>query len=238
VASRRINAIVAPNDQCAPIQRSPAGHFVQIQFEDTRESLHSALTRAIEQIDGATITLRRLLVLVGEHGLLFLCALLTIPFLIPVSIPGVSTVFGAAIILISIGITLNRLPWLPDRLMDKELDAAKLKGILRRGLDVVARVEAYVKPRYRALTGSAMANRINGLALIFAGLLLMAPLGLVPFSNTLPAFAILLLAIGMAQRDGLLVIAGYCMIVATLVYFGVLAWLAFVAGQGLYGVFG
>ena len=211
---------------------------MSIEFKDSRESLHAALTRAIEQIDGATITLRRLLVLVGEHGLLFLCALLTIPFLIPVSIPGVSTVFGAAIILISLGITTNRMPWLPDRLMDRELDAVKLSGILRRGANVVAKVEAYIRPRMGAITDGAVASRVNGLALIFSGVLLMAPLGLIPFSNTLPAFAILLLAVGMSQRDGLVVIAGYAMIVATLVYFGVLAYLAFIAGQGLAGLFG
>lgn len=209
-----------------------------IEFDDTKKSLHATLSEAIDRIDGDTITLRQLLVLVGEHGMLFLCAMLTIPFLIPVSIPGVSTVFGAGIVLIALGITLNRLPWLPDRLMDRELDATKLKGILNRGLSVVARVEAYVKPRYSAITGTAVANRINGLAIVFAGVLLMAPLGLVPFSNTLPAFAILLLSVGMAQRDGLVVIAGYVMILATLIYFGVLAWAAFAAGRGLAGVFG
>ena len=211
---------------------------MSIEFADTRESLYQALTRAIDSIEGSTITLRKLLALVGEHGLLFLCALLTIPFLIPVSIPGVSTVFGAAIILISIGITTNRMPWLPDRLMDKELDAVKLSGILRRGAEVVARVETYIRPRAQAITGSGVASRVNGLALIFAGVLLMAPLGLIPFSNTLPAFAILLLAVGMSQRDGLVVLAGYAMIVATLIYFGVLAGLAFAAGQGLAGLFG
>lgn len=208
------------------------------EFQDARESLYQALTRAIAQIDGPTVTLRRLLVLVGEHGMLFLCALLTIPFLIPVSIPGVSTVFGAAIILISLGITMNRLPWLPDRLMDRELDAVKLSGILRRGADVVARVEAYIRPRMGAITDGPVASRINGLALIFSGVLLMAPLGLIPFSNTLPAFAILLLAVGMSQRDGLVVIAGYAMILASVIYFGVLAYLAFIAGQGLAGLFG
>lgn len=209
-----------------------------IQFADTRETLYAALTRAIDSIDGPTLTLRRLLALVGEHGLLFLCALLTIPFLIPVSIPGVSTVFGAAIILVSVGITTNRMPWLPDRLMDKELDAVKLTSILKRGANVVAKVEAYIRPRAQAITGSGFASRVNGLALIFAGVLLMAPLGLVPFSNTLPAFAILLLAVGMSQRDGVVVVAGYAMIVATIVYFCVLAWLAFTAGRGLLGLFG
>ena len=204
-----------------------------IATNDTKASLHGTLSNAIDSIDGTTITLRRLLVLVGEHGLLFICALLTIPFLIPVSIPGVSTVFGAAIILVSIGITLNRLPWLPDRLMDRELDAVKLSGILRRGVNVVARVERYIRPRAGSVTDGPVAGRVNGLALIFAGGLLMAPLGLIPFSNTLPAFAILLLAVGMAQKDGVVVLAGYAMIVATLVYFGALAWLAFAAGQGI-----
>ena len=115
---------------------------MSVEFSNARESLHGALTRAVDRIEGETITLRQLLELVGEHGLLFLCALLTIPFLIPVSIPGVSTVFGAAIILIAIGITMNRLPWLPSRIMDKELDAKRLTGILRRGIAIVARIEA------------------------------------------------------------------------------------------------
>ena len=208
---------------------------MSIEFQDARESLDQALLRAIAQIDGPTVTLRRLLALVGEHGMLFLCALLTIPFLIPVSIPGVSTVFGAAIILISLGITMNRLPWLPDWLMDRELDAVKLSGILRRGANVVAKIGAYIRPRMGAITDGAVAGRVNGLALVSSGVLLMAPLGLIPFSNTLPAFAILLLAVGMSQRDGAVILVGYAMIAATLLYFGLLAYLVFVAGQGLAG---
>ena len=211
---------------------------LSIEFHDTKESLHATLTRAIDSIEGRTITLKQLLEIVGEHGLLFLCALLTIPFLIPVSIPGVSTVFGAAIILIAVGITMNRMPWLPQRLTEREFDAERLTDILRRGAGIVARVERWISPRMTAMTEGAAISRINGLAMIFAGVLLMAPLGLIPFSNTLPAFAILLLAIGIAQRDGLVVLAGYGMIVATLVYFGVLAWLAFAAGQGLAGLLG
>ena len=210
---------------------------MSVEFSNARESLHGALTRAVDRIEGETITLRQLLELVGEHGLLFLCALLTIPFLIPVSIPGVSTVFGAAIILIAIGITMNRLPWLPSAIMDRELDAARLTGILRRGIAIVARIEAYIRPRMEGLTEGAVMGRVNGLALIFGGVLLMAPLGLIPFSNTLPAFGILLLAVGMSQRDGLVVLAGYGMLVATVIYFGALAWAAYAAGRGLAGFF-
>lgn len=66
----------------------------------------------------------------------------------------------------------------------------------------------------------------------------MFPLGLVPFSNTLPAVAILFLSLGMLERDGLLIVAGYLMNVATIFYFGALAIGAVVAGQGMLSLIG
>lgn len=206
-------------------------------FQDTKDPLHVTLEKTLESIDTPTISLRRLFDLMGEQGLLFLCALLTIPFLLPVSIPGLSSVFGPAIILIAAGITANRMPWLPRRLARKEFDAGKLKGTLKRGLSAVARIERFIRPRLKGLTASGMPARINGVALIFSALLLMAPFGIIPFTNTLPAYAILLMSIGMSQRDGLVVIAGYLLILATLAYLGALAWLATQAGQGLFSFF-
>jgi hypothetical protein len=50
----------------------------------------------------------------------------------------------------------------------------------------------------------------------------MAPFGFVPFSNTLPALALILLSVGMMQRDGGLVLLGYLAIAATVIYFGLL----------------
>lgn len=206
-------------------------------FEDTSDSLQTSLQRTLDSMTEPTVTLRRLFDLVGEQGLLFLCAILTIPFLLPVSIPGVSAVFGSGIILIAAGITRNRLPWMPRRLLDRELDSEKLSGILRRGARIVARIERFIKPRLKGITSRGLAARINGLALIFGGILLLLPLGLIPFSNTLPAYGILFLAIGMIQRDGLLVILGYVMHVSACVYLGILAWLAMRAGEGLAGLF-
>jgi hypothetical protein len=60
----------------------------------------------------------------------------------------------------------------------------------------------------------------------------MLPFGLVPFSNTLPALAALLLALGLIERDGVSIAAGYVMNVVTIVYFGSLVAGAIAAGQG------
>ncbi|HEX2147663.1 MAG TPA: exopolysaccharide biosynthesis protein, partial [Pseudorhizobium sp.] len=185
-----------------------------------------------------TVTLRELMSEVGEHGLLLMCALASLPFLIPVSIPGVSTVFGFAIILISLSVSFNRMPWLPKRILDKRLDTAKLVPALDKGANIVSRLDGYLKPRMIGFVTGPMMNRLNGLAIAFSGVLLMFPLGLIPLSNTLPGIAILLLATGMIQRDGLIVAAGYAFIVITIIYFVALGLLAFSAGQGIATIIG
>src|SRR5690554_5229403 len=205
-----------------------------MQFDDTSESLSATLARTIDGIQGETVTLRELMAAIGEQGLLLLCALATLPFLIPVSIPGVSTVFGAAIVLLAVAVTLNRAPWLPARILDRQLDAAKLLPALRKGVKLVSRIDAWVRPRALAMTAGRM-TVVNGCVLVFGGLLLMAPFGLIPFSNTAPAVGILLLTIGMIQRDGLFVLLGYLGTVLTVIYFSVLLYAVFWAGGALLG---
>lgn len=204
-----------------------------IEFQDNSTSLSGTLRQLINGIKGQSVTLRELMDAVGEQGLLLICAVASLPFLIPVSIPGVSTVFGAAIILISLAITANRLPWLPKKILDRQLDTRKLVPALEKGVNIVSRLDRFLKPRLSALTTGKFVNRLNGLAITLAGVLLMFPLGLIPFSNTLPGIAILLLSTGMIQRDGLIVLGGYLFNVITVIYFGVLAYAAFSAGQGL-----
>ena len=208
-----------------------------IGFKDTDRKTSELLEDILHSIKGEYITLRDLLGMMGESGLLLLCAFLSLPFLFPVSIPGVSTVFGAGIVLISAAITLNRLPWLPQKVADRRLESGKLRPVLERGVTFLRKIDRFFKPRMGALTTGAVMNRVNGLVLMGAGLLLMAPLGLIPFSNTLPGVAILLLAAGISQRDGLVVLGGYVMVVLTIVYFAALAYLAYSAGQGL-NIFG
>ncbi|WP_309084735.1 exopolysaccharide biosynthesis protein [Chelativorans sp.] len=209
-----------------------------MRFEDTSHSLRETIQKMVDSIDGRTVTLREIVELTGEQGLLLLCAILTLPFLLPVSIPGVSTVFGLAIILISVGIMLNRAPWLPKKIAERPIDAEKLIPTLKKGSHIVGRIERVIKPRIEGLTKGTAVSRFNGLVLMLGGVLLMFPLGFVPFSNTLPAFGVLFLAIGIAQCDGLFVLAGYGLTIATLIYFALLGYGAFAAGQGLSSMFG
>jgi hypothetical protein len=208
---------------------------VKTEFQDTDVTLAQSLRRTATDIDGEAITLEELLELVGEQGLLLFCTLLVLPFLLPVSIPGVSTIFGIVIILIGIGVTLNRVPWLPARLMHHAITRDHLLPVLDHGAKVFDRLERWVKPRLQNLTTGALTNRLHGMALTFGGILLLFPLSFVPFSNTLPAFSILFLIFGMLQRDGYFIIAGYVFLGLTVLYFGGLALLVIVGGYTLLG---
>ncbi len=194
-----------------------------VEFRDSTASLSRALRDLAHSIDGEKVTVRELLSMIGEQGLLLALMFLTLPFLVPISIPGVSTVFGLVAILVAIGVTFNRIPWLPDRLLDRPLDAVKLREAIERGAQTFSRVDKISHPRLQRLTTGRVMNRLAGLGLLAGAILLIFPLGLVPFSNTLPAWSMLLLAAGMLQRDGLLILLGYLFLLATVVYFSALA---------------
>ena len=202
-------------------------------MKDTTRKTSELLEEVIGSIRSEHVTLRDLLAILGENGLLLFCGFLSLPFLFPVSVPGVSTVFGAGIVLISAAITLNRLPWLPGRVADRRLESGRLVPVLERGVRVLRRFDRFFRPRLRFLITGTVVNRVNGLALMAAGFLLMLPLSFVPFSNTLPAVAVLLLSAGISQRDGLVVAAGHAMIALTVVYFWAIVFAAYRAGQSL-----
>ena len=96
-------------------------------------------------------------------------------------------------------------------------------------MEWVRRMERISRPhRLSALAGGRGIDTLNNLAFILAALLLMAPFGFVPFSNTFPAVALLLYAVGLIQRDGGAILLGHLANIATIIYFGVL-----IGGGGL-----
>jgi hypothetical protein len=189
----------------------------------TGTSLGEQLADIIDRLPEDHLSLGELLDVFSDEGLLLLTILLTLVFLIPVSIPGVSTVFGAAILLVGISRLIGRPLWLPQRLKARALPADRLRPGLKAGMTWVRRLERISRPhRLRVFVDGRAQDVFNNLAFILAALLLMAPFGFVPFSNTLPALALLLYAIGFIQRDGGAVLLGHLSNIGTMIYFGVL----------------
>ncbi len=202
-----------------------------VQFRNPEVRLSAALDKTRRAVSGHEVTLRDLLAHVGEQGLLVFCAILAMPFLLPVTLPFMSTALGFPMLLIGIAVVLNRVPWLPSRLLDHALPSATVQHVLERAAHAADRFEHLVRPRLLALTASALANSIHGVVLVIAVLVLMAPLPLVPFANTLPAIGVILLCLGMAERDGVVILLGHLATLIAAAFVGTLLWLAAKAGS-------
>jgi hypothetical protein len=185
-------------------------------------SLRDKLHQLIQQLPEDRASVQSIVDSLGREAFVFLALVLTLPFLVPVSIPGISTVFGAVIALIGVSIMLNRDPWLPQRYLKREFSSARLRQALAKGADWLHRLEKFSQPRWSALVHGAVMNRFNGLMLVMAALLLMAPFGLIPFTNTLPGVAIIFLCLGLLQNDGRSIALGYVANLLTVVYFGLI----------------
>jgi hypothetical protein len=96
------------------------------QAEQRASSVLSELARTLPN-EG--MTLGELLTQLGERGELMACMLLTVPFLLPLSIPGSSIPFGLLIALHGLGILMHRVPWLPEEPIGPPLDSAAPRGL-------------------------------------------------------------------------------------------------------------
>lgn len=199
------------------------------QAEFAKDSLGEKLQIIINNLPEEKLTLAEIRDLLGQDGMLLFTALLTIVFLIPVSIPGVSTIFGGTILFMGISLLFNRNLWLPARFLKKELPAEKLRSGFNSGLKWFHRLEKISKPhRVRFLTDNKAARIVNGCSIVLGAMLLMMPFGLIPFSNTLPALALLFYSIGVLQKDGCSILLGHLSSIVTIIYFTVL-----ISGSGM-----
>ncbi len=159
-------------------------------------------------------------VLQGRAYLLLL-VLLALPFCTPIPLPGVSTPFGLVVALIGLRPALGMKPWLPARLLKTELPAGFFGKLIKFTRRLVGVFEKLLRPRVLLLTNTEVLRRLHALAICFAGLALLLPLP-IPFTNTFPAWAILLIACGLLERDGLFVLAGHVVFAAGVAYFFIL----------------
>lgn len=183
-------------------------------------SLREKLEMMIKNIPENEVTLREIFDSFGNESLMLLIIFLSLVFLIPVSIPGVSTVFGTAILLVGISMLFNRQLWLPKKIAHRPISSEKLTTVMERALVFFRRVERFVRPnRFHWMIKDGKTELFNKLSLILATLLLMVPFGFIPFSNTLPALAILFLTVGMLEKDGGSIFVGHLIILLTIIYF-------------------
>lgn len=210
-----------------------------IHLREVEKRMSETLAEVAAALPPESLTVRELLERLGEQGLLLACIIVSLPYLVPVSIPGMSTLSGVLIVLVGIALATSTVPWLPRRLLDRNLPAERFRKLLGASAARFRRVEHLLKPRVLWLTGGRLMNAINGGLLVYNGALLAAP-SVIILMNTLPGVAAMAISAAILERDGLLLLVGYVLTLAATVYFAAVA-IAFYMGAdwalGQFGVF-
>jgi hypothetical protein len=137
------------------------------------------------------------------HGLLV--AALALPNALPIYLPGLSAVFGLPLVFLALQLAIARdRLWLPKSLMRRSLSRALFARMARSLVPYLARLERALKPRMTELISPAM-ERTIGVLSVFLGLLLSLPIPLTNIPLTIP---LVVLGVGLAERDGLMVAVG------------------------------
>lgn len=193
-------------------------HAVETPAEAS-ERLSDALRRLLHEAGGRSLQVREMIEILHGKGLQMMVILLCLPFLSPVTIPGISMPFGLAIALCGLRIAFGHKPWLPAFILDRRFSAHALERMVHFGCKVYGRIEKVVRPRLSYLFVGPGMTMLVGLSISLAGILLSLPIPPpFPLTNTLPGFALIFLALGIMEKDGVLILVGYALTMISLIY--------------------
>ena len=134
-----------------------------------------------------------------------LIVLFAAPNVLPVALPGISAVLGAPLILLTGQLMIGRhRPWLPDLLRRRSLARTSFEAMIARIVPRLQRIERMIRPRLLVLTGGTGKRVIGAVGMLLAAIVFLP----IPFGNSLPGLALVLMAAGLLGRDGVAVLAG------------------------------
>ncbi|MDX1952680.1 MAG: exopolysaccharide biosynthesis protein [Verrucomicrobiota bacterium] len=165
------------------------------------------------------VTLNQIIERTERRGLYFVLILLSLPFSTPIPLPGLSNIFGFAMLLLSIRLAFGMPPYLPRFIGSRSIPADKMCRIIKVSIKLLRFLEKIVKPRRTQWMNQPPFHCFNSLLIGLMAFVLMLPIPpVIPFSNALPSYAIILLAMSMMEEDGFMIWGGYLMTTVTLGY--------------------
>lgn len=158
--------------------------------------------------EGETVHVRDIVESLGRASF---AAILLVPALIIVTplsgIPGLSSVGGIIIALISLEMALGRRHvWLPGWILARGIERKRFVGALDWAKKPIGVIDRITRPRLTALTAPPFAL-VPEILCVACGAA-MPFLELVPFSSSILASAVFLFAVALLTRDGLVVLLG------------------------------
>lgn len=181
-----------------------------------------SLERALDDIDvsPATLTMAQLIGSVDKAGPTIAASLLTIPFLQPVPLFGLSAPAGLTIALSGVGLALGKPIWLPEKIANLRIRAETVRKTVSLLIDFEAKLKPYINNGSLVklkIAPQESLRRLLGIWIAIHGVLLALPVP-IPFSNALPAWTCLLASLTVLFGSRRLFFATSFMVAANVVF--------------------
>jgi hypothetical protein len=199
------------------------------------EELMAAFASCRETAEARRLTVGEAFGNLHESGFVFLCVLQALPFLQPVSLGPVSTALGVSLAVLGWQMARGRpSPWLPARVAGWAPGPAVWRRLFGVAEKVLGFCRRFTGRRLTTWVAGERGRRTGGLLISLSGVLISLPLAGIPFTNSLPALAVVFVALGELEEDGLMLVAAAATLALTLLYFAALALLVFAAGDAAF----
>lgn len=168
-------------------------------MQNNPRKLSLVLKDAINGLKEDSIKLQQLTDHLGTRAYGIFIVLMSLPNFIP----GLAAISSIILIIFSLQMFAGiEKPWLPKFIRELSLKRSTLKEGIEKLLPYIERLEHYIQPRFIFIS-SVTAIRCTGIVIAYLNFIILLPF---PFSNLIPAIAVLAIAFGLLQKDGLIVI--------------------------------
>ena len=181
--------------------------FTSPRHAGTEKPKPSRLSDIVKSLDTSRdTTIGELVDSLGERAFGALMFIFAVPNILPTP-PGTSAILGLPLVILTWQVLVGRQSlWLPGLIRQRRISREMMQTFVTKVTPVMARLERVLRPRLGFMVSSDVAERLIGLITFPLALVLFLP---IPFGNILPAAAVSCVALGLAERDGLAVSAGY-----------------------------
>ena len=179
---------------------------------DGADRLSAILTGIANTGDKDRISILDLLEALRRRALGALIFIFAVPTALPMP-PGVSAIVGAPLLFLTVQLMLGMKPWLPRIISERSLPRADFQRVVTTVSPWLARAERLMRPRLTFLAHRPWIFLVGFMSVLMA-IVLFLP---IPLGNMLPSVALCIMALGLLERDGVWILIGLVVGVASIV---------------------
>ncbi|MFN4241894.1 MAG: exopolysaccharide biosynthesis protein [Tepidisphaerales bacterium] len=173
---------------------------------DVETTLEQDIQKLATLAEAGPVTFGQLVDTLGDRASTSLLVILALAFLV-VPVPGVSTASSVVFFLLAFTSLTGRRPWLPAFVRRRAISQPYAQRMFASAGRIARWLGRYVKPRLTFLVHGVF-RWLAGLSMALAIIAFALPIP-IPFNNSPPALCILLLGLGLLNRDGLMLLLGH-----------------------------